>query len=1123
MTTMPLDITTDIDQYRLARLQVVNWGVFDNYHSIDFAPKGTLIAGRSGSGKSTLLDAISLGFLPSKRRNFNASSDIGQRTVDKYIRGQWGEHRAGTDDRTLMYLRGDGAAWSAIALTYSSTFGKNVTGLVLKRLPADKVSDPISDYYLIDQPADIHDLCNEWVVKGFSSAVLRDAGWRGGGKSHNETWYLSQLYASIGIRASEAAQQLLGKAKSLKSVGGLEKFVRDYMLDEPESIKDIASALAQIDPLVSARDNLEVARSKYSTLDGIDDAYGTFVEESTRLASVTMIDKPMVFDFVDHLRKDKCGPEIARLDRELSEIGADCTGLEERKQAAYTHLSVLIGRVSAASNNLAPVEFALQQARVRAEDVQRNADGYELLIREIGYPLADNETDFAELRQICWEQVAAIDTQIKSGDSLLHSAIQKFANAKDRVVELEQEAARIRELGSPIPADESAMRARIVAALRLTAKHMPYVAELMEIRDDRQRWQVAAEKVLRRAGLTLLVPRRYYRDVLEFVHANNMHGYLKLQEAAPGARIVEPRAATLSAVLRLTEPDHECAAAAQLVVADAGDFVCVDGPAQLDRHTRAVTDSGLLKTGVGRAIKDDRKPMRASAFLFQGDLEAKLEALASDIAEAHADQQLAAIEVQAMESDRDQLRRQKAAVSAVYENYPSFSVIDRATADRDVDDLEQQLQALLDENPDLEKLKQQQEEQQRIYDRIGNDIALQRHREGELDRQRTALLELEERLLPGPVSERVRDVLIDYTAEMVSTLNLLQPQQFSGELWRIVSAEQVTLQENAKRSRGRVEKIMSVFDDRFRDAIPNDSDDIDAKAADYVDLWRRIKEREIPDAYNQMHKLITRDAPSALLNLRTKADNAAALIHAQIDRVNTGLSAVEFNTGSRLRLKAPDRNLSAVRELNDRCTRIAQRAAQVAAEDKEAIHEQYKDILELRQLLGSSEPEHRQWTRDALDVRYRFAMYCEEFDANDVTRVLRTHSNSEDNSGGEQEKLMAFCLAGALSYNLADPDSGDNRPVFAQLMLDEAFSKSDPVFARQALAAFGRFGFQLIIVATLQNSTVIEPHVGGVVLVSKPDKPGVRPVAAVRAQTIDEFVPFRRSLSRQTASEPAAL
>ena len=27
---------------------------------------------------------------------------------------------------------------------------------------------------------------------------------------------------------------------------------------------------------------------------------------------------------------------------------------------------------------------------------------------------------------------------------------------------------------------------------------------------------------------------------------------------------------------------------------------------------------------------------------------------------------------------------------------------------------------------------------------------------------------------------------------------------------------------------------------------------------------------------------------------------------------------------------------------------------------------------------------------------------------------------------------MAFCLAGALSFNLAGPESADNRPVFAQ-------------------------------------------------------------------------------------------
>ena len=61
------------EQFHLSRLQVINWGVFDGYHNIEFSEGGALIAGASGSGKSSLLDAISLGFLPFNRRNFNAS------------------------------------------------------------------------------------------------------------------------------------------------------------------------------------------------------------------------------------------------------------------------------------------------------------------------------------------------------------------------------------------------------------------------------------------------------------------------------------------------------------------------------------------------------------------------------------------------------------------------------------------------------------------------------------------------------------------------------------------------------------------------------------------------------------------------------------------------------------------------------------------------------------------------------------------------------------------------------------------------------------------------------------------------------------------------------------------
>ena len=41
-----------VDQYYLSRLQLINWGVFDGYHSIPFSTGGSLITGASGSGKS---------------------------------------------------------------------------------------------------------------------------------------------------------------------------------------------------------------------------------------------------------------------------------------------------------------------------------------------------------------------------------------------------------------------------------------------------------------------------------------------------------------------------------------------------------------------------------------------------------------------------------------------------------------------------------------------------------------------------------------------------------------------------------------------------------------------------------------------------------------------------------------------------------------------------------------------------------------------------------------------------------------------------------------------------------------------------------------------------------------
>ena len=50
-------------------------------------------------------------------------------------------------------------------------------------------------------------------------------------------------------------------------------------------------------------------------------------------------------------------------------------------------------------------------------------------------------------------------------------------------------------------------------------------------------------------------------------------------------------------------------------------------------------------------------------------------------------------------------------------------------------------------------------------------------------------------------------------------------------------------------------------------------------------------------------RLVTEQAPDGILTLHRVAEQEARRISDQIDRVNTGLGAVEFNRGTRLTLR----------------------------------------------------------------------------------------------------------------------------------------------------------------------------------------------------------------------------
>ena len=248
-----------LGQFRLTRLQVINWGTFCGYKDLPIDERGVLFTGPSGSGKSSLLDAHSVALLPARDQRFNASADLtakgakqSTRSLADYVRGAWSENDDEHGQSQVRYLRGGKPTWSAIGVTYDDGLGSVTTGVAIKWFTGTETDG--AHLKTMHQPHDGHfDLTalDEWAQKGFDLRWLKApfppplTTYPGG-----ETEYLRGLARRVGLGNSKMALSLLGKAKAMKNVGDLNMFIRENMLDDPETYAAAHSMVDVFKPLM---------------------------------------------------------------------------------------------------------------------------------------------------------------------------------------------------------------------------------------------------------------------------------------------------------------------------------------------------------------------------------------------------------------------------------------------------------------------------------------------------------------------------------------------------------------------------------------------------------------------------------------------------------------------------------------------------------------------------------------------------------------------------------------------------------------------------------------------------------------------------------------------------------
>ena len=114
-------------QWRLARVDMANWGTFNGFQSLPVDRRGLLITGPSGSGKSTVLDAVAAVLTPPTQLSLNAAASNGGqrdkgRSISNYVRGACGHSADEEGEVVHTYLRPKAAVWSGVMLRYEDGF-----------------------------------------------------------------------------------------------------------------------------------------------------------------------------------------------------------------------------------------------------------------------------------------------------------------------------------------------------------------------------------------------------------------------------------------------------------------------------------------------------------------------------------------------------------------------------------------------------------------------------------------------------------------------------------------------------------------------------------------------------------------------------------------------------------------------------------------------------------------------------------------------------------------------------------------------------------------------------------------------------------------------------------------
>lgn len=1077
--------------FKLDYMEVWNWGTFnDKVYRMTPHGNNSLLTGANASGKSTLIDALLALLVPLQHKRFyNQSSGAekkGNRTDITYFFGNYGQQQEGESGATSLKLR-DKSARSVLLATFNNSDGRVVTLFQVR-------------YYSGEELRTVYGMAHKHLTISQNFATFDSNGvWRkrmekelntGSSKRIVEFFngpkaYEEKMLLVFGMR-SDKALTLFNQIVGVKVLNDLDSFIRDNMLEERDAEEKYKELRENFQNLMDAKTSIEKTKEQIRQLESIDR-----LAEDVLLIEKSIKELQSEKDIVsywfavrtvklcqEHL--ERCKSELRQLDDTIKANNAEKGRLDETK----SNLEVAINSDSV-GQQIKDIEKEIQNLKERFEERKEKEEKYNTLIHKLELPQGVDSSTFQSNKATAQKQKVALqellDNELAERKRHLQNEKEDIeANIKSHVNTIKY----LSEHNNNISGRVAEIRDEIIQHIGATADEIPFIGELIRLKDDEREWESAIERILHNFALRLIVPEKYYRKVNEYVNNHNLRGRIVYQRYNYDAALREfvNRHAQDNSLLNKIEfkPNAQYIDWIEDRLYSEFNYTCVDTLEDFNHiNEKAVTKEGLIKAKGGKHEKDDRPEIsRREHYVLGWDNREKIAAIKKEYDNLCRQVTAKNKKIKELDNKRKETEERKETFSRLLD-FEKFDDIDWQSYSIRINEKKEEKKQLESTN---DRVKTLQEQLEKVKLRI-KDIETQNQnisrKQGMLDKDKK---DTEERCSKNSNALALMDsVDVDEFENNHSELLLVGLEDIEArhkslqndidDKIRKKQAEKSKKEDEAKskiiKFKNPTEEITTKFRD-WRSDVNSLPDSVEF-ISEYQNLLKKLNEEALPSFEKRFNKYLHETVINNIYTFHQFFKDWESLINKTINQLNSYLRDINFNVypETYIQLESSKKRNVNINEFVQMLEKAIPNMREINSTiDGQRLHfEQH--VLPLMQRL-----QDEKWRKEVMDVRARFSYKAvEHYKADDQKR--NTYESMGQLSGGEKAQLTYTILGSAIAYQFGLTKHGCDSS-FRFIAIDEAFRAQDEDKARYLISLCKQLHLQLLVVTPSDNIHIVE-------------------------------------------------